>query len=146
MKLIQTAPGIGTILSMVIIMELGDIKRFPRAEKLAAYSGLVPRVHSSGGKTYYGKTRSDVNRYLKWAFVEAANSIVRHRKKWPNKHSVMLYERIRNKKGHAKAVVAVGRLLAEAVYGMLIKNEYYKEPNKKNVSSTPRQARHNSAS
>ena len=146
MKLIQTAPGIGTILSMVIIMELGDIKRFPRAEKLASYSGLVPRVHSSGGKTYYGKTRSDVNRYLKWAFVEAANSIVRHRKKWPNKHSVMLYERIRSKKGHAKAVVAVGRHLAEAIYWMLINNECYKEPKQKNVSSTPRQARYCSAS
>ena len=146
MQLIQTAPGIGTILSMVIIMELGDIKRFSRAEKLAAYSGLVPRVHSSGGKTYYGRTLSDVNKYLKWAFVEAANGIVRHRKKWPNKHSVRLYERIRNKKGHAKAVVAVGRHLAEAIYGMLVHSECYKEPNQKNVSSTPRQARSNSAS
>lgn len=146
MQLIQTTPGIGTILSMVIIMELGDIKRFYRAEKLAAYSGLVPRVHSTGGKTYYGRTRSDVNRYLKWAFVEAANGIARHRKKWPNRHAVRLYERIRKKKGHAKAVVAVGRHLAEAIYWMLSKNECYKEPNLKNVSSTLGQARTNSAS
>jgi transposase len=144
-QLIQSAPGIGMIHSMVICAELGDISRFSRSEKVASYCGLVPRVHSSGGKTYYGKTRNDVNRYLKWAFVEAANGISRHRKKWQDIHAVRLYERIRYKKGHSKAIVAVGRHLSEAVFWMLTKNEPYKEPKNKNVSSTPGQARSNYA-
>lgn len=142
MRLIQTAPGIGNILSIVIMMELGDITRFYKPEKLAAYCGLVPRVHSSGGKTFYGRIRRDVNLYLKWAFTEAANSVSRHRRKWPDKHAVRLYERIRRAKGHSKAIIAVGRHLAEAVYCMVSKDESYREPKKhRNVSSTPGQAR-----
>ena len=59
-------------------LEVGDVARFPRAEKLASYAGTTPRVHASGGKTRYGPLRSDVNRYLKWAFIEAANVDLPH--------------------------------------------------------------------
>jgi transposase len=51
---------------------VGDVARFATAEKLASYAGTTPRVHASGGKTRFGPSRPDVNRYLKWAFVEAA--------------------------------------------------------------------------
>jgi transposase len=76
MQLLQTIPGVGPILSIVIALEVGSIDRFAVAEKLASYAGKVPRVNSSGGKARYGKVRPDVNRYLKWAFTEAANAIV----------------------------------------------------------------------
>jgi transposase len=49
------------------VLEIGDIQRFCCAERLASYAGTVPRVHASGGKTHYGRTRPDVNHYLKWA-------------------------------------------------------------------------------
>ena len=68
----MTLPGVGFILAVVIASELGDIKRFSSAECLASYSGMTPRVHSSGGKTRYGQLRSDVNHYLKWAYSEAS--------------------------------------------------------------------------
>jgi len=48
---------------VVIALEVGDVERFPDVEHLASYAGMVPRVHSSGGKTRYGRTRQDVNRY-----------------------------------------------------------------------------------
>jgi transposase len=48
---------------------------FATAEKLAGYAGTTPRVHAGGGKTGFGRSRPDVNRYLKWAFIEAANAI-----------------------------------------------------------------------
>ena len=82
----QTLPGFGAILSAVVILEMGDPRRFPDAEHFASYAGTTPRVHSSGEKTRYGKLREDVNRYLKWAFVEAANVIVRHHRSWPDRH------------------------------------------------------------
>ena len=66
----------GEILAVVIWTELGTIERFSRAEQLASYCGLVAREHSSGGKFRYGAVRRDVNVYLKWAFVEAANSSI----------------------------------------------------------------------
>jgi len=71
---------------------------------------------------------------LKWAFSEAGNSIAVNHKRWPRRHVCQLYNRIRQRKGHAKAVGAVSRHLAEASYWMLKKNETYKEREIKNVS------------
>ena len=81
----------------------------------------------SGG-TRLGATRPDVNRYLKWAFFEAGNVISRHRRKWPGRHVCRLYERIKGRKGHAKAVGAVARHLAEATWWMLSRKEVYRDP------------------
>ena len=74
-ELLQTLPRVGFILATVIALEVGDVGRFPGPEKLASYAGMVPWVHSSGGKTRYGRTRKDVNRYLKWAYSEARNVV-----------------------------------------------------------------------
>ena len=52
-----------------------------RAEQWASYCGLVARENSSGGKVRFGAVRRDVNVYLKWAFVEAANSAVLNRQR-----------------------------------------------------------------
>ena len=128
MKLLMSSPGIGIILAAVIYLELGDIRRFATAEKLASYSGTTPRVHSSGGKTRMGSLRQDVNQYLKWAFAEAANSIAVNHLRCPDRHVSRLYKRLRNRKGHAKAVGAVARHLAEAVFYILSRKEPYREP------------------
>lgn len=126
--LLRTLPGVGLTLAVLIALEVGDVKRFATSEKVAAYAGTTPRVHSSGGKTRYGPLRSDVNRYLKWAFVEAANVVCRHRRRYPNRHVSRLYERVARRKGHQKAIGAVARHLAEATYWILARSESYREP------------------
>ncbi len=128
MQLLKTIPGVGSILAITIALETGDVNRFPSGEKYASYAGRVPRVSSSGGKTYFGRVRPDVNRYLKWAFTEAANSIVLRQQILEGTHAVRLYQRLYRYKGHAKAVAAVGRHLAEAAYWMLKNNMPYQEP------------------
>ena len=115
-QLLMTLPGVGFILAVVIGLEVGAVGRFARAEKLAAYAGTTPRVHAGGGKTRFGPLRPDVNRYLKWAFIEAANAICIHRPRRPRRHVSRLYERIARRKGHSKAIGAVARHLAEATY------------------------------
>ena len=78
-----------------------------------------------------------LNRYLKWALIEAANVVMMNQKRMPDHHAVELYRRIRHRKGHGKAIVAVARHLAEAAYWILAKKEAYREPlRKKLVSST----------
>jgi len=109
MKLLMTIPGVGLILGSVIALEVGDVERFPGPQHLASYAGTVPRVYASGGRTRYSRTRPDVNRYLKWAFVEAANVIARHRKALSHRHVARLYERVRQSKGHGRAAIAVAR-------------------------------------
>jgi transposase len=129
MERLQSLPGVGPILAIVIALELGTVERFPNAEHFASYSGTVPRVQESGGhRRYGGAVRNDVNRYLKWAFIEAANCVVLNQAHWEERHVVQLYQRLHRHKGHAKAVVAVARHLAEATYWMLKKGEPYREP------------------
>jgi transposase len=127
-RLLMTVPGIGFILATVIHTEIGDVSRFSRPEKLAAYAGTVPRVHESGGHRYYGPMRSDVNHYLQWAFVEAANGVCKTHHKHPERHTHRLYERIKKRKGHKTAIGAVARHLAEATYWLLTKGEPYRDP------------------
>lgn len=124
---LDTLPGVGLILGVVLMLEIGDIQRFCCAERLASYAGTVPRVHSSGGKTHYGRTRPDVNHYLKWAYTEAANAVAVHRHSLADRHVGQLYSRIRSRRGHNSAVGAVARHLAEATYWMLRKREPYHE-------------------
>lgn len=128
MQLLMTLPGVGPILAITIALEVGDVARFPDASHLASYSGTVPRVSSSGGRTRFGRVRPDVNRHLKHAFVEAANVVVLNQTRKAGSHAVQLYQRVRTNKGHGKAVVAVGRHLAESTYWVLKKNEPYQEP------------------
>jgi transposase len=135
MNLLRSLPGVGAILSVVIGLEIGDIRRFKGAGRLASYAGTVPRVHASGGKIRYGRTRPDVSHYLKWAYAEAGNSVAVNSKRFPCRHVSELYRRVRTRRGHSTAVGAVARHLAEATYWMLSKKEPYRERGLKVVSS-----------
>lgn len=129
--LLKTLPYVGRILSMVMALEIGRVERFPSAAHLASYAGLVPRVHSSGGHTRLGQICGDVNQYLKWAFIEAGNLVVIHQRHLAGQHVVRLYQRVKRKRNHQKAVVAVARHLAEAAYWILKKQEVYRNPQPK---------------
>lgn len=135
-KRLMSLAGIGFILAVAIANEIGDISRFATPQRFASYAGTVPRVHSSGGITRYGKLRNDVNHYLKWAYSEAGNSTAVNHRHFASRHTSKLYKRIRERKGHAKAVGAVARHLAEASFWVLTRDEDYKEPERKSFSST----------
>jgi transposase len=135
-ELLETLYGVGPVLSVVIAQEMGDVNRFADAGHFASYAGLCPRVHSSGGKTYYGRMRDDVNRYLKCAFCEAANVIARNYRKHPDRQLDSIYARLRLKHGHGKATGAVARRLAQAAYWVLKKQEPYREPSPQLTAST----------
>jgi transposase len=130
MQLIQTIPGPAKVLAIVIDRELGSIDRFPSPKHFTSYCGLVPKVSSSAGRIHYGRMVKQCNNYLKWAFIEASNVIVRqrHHPNWRSKYVVHLYERTQRRKGHAVAVGATARYLAEATYWVLKKSEPYREP------------------
>ena len=126
--LLKTLPCVGPILSMVLMLEIGKVERFPTAAHLASYAGLVPRVHSSGVHTRMGQVCGNVNRNLKWAFVETGNLVVINQHRLAGTHVVRMYQRIKRAKNHQKAVVAVARHLAQAAWWVLTKQEVYREP------------------
>ena len=139
LRLLRTLPGVGLVLGATIWLEIADVKRFPSAPNLAGYCGLVPTNYGTGGKNWRGPTPKSCNHYLKWAFVEAANVIVAHKKTMLDKHPhvVLLYERVKaTTKIPGKAKVAVGRHLAESAWWILTKKEAYREPTSAQVTSS----------
>lgn len=63
--------GIGAYLALLIVAEIGDITRFPRAKSLCAYAGIVPSVHSSGQTHYTASITKQGSKWLRWALTEA---------------------------------------------------------------------------
>lgn len=70
--LLQTMPGFGVTLASMVADEIDGIGRFRTSSKLVGYSGLCPTTYSSGGKTHHGRMLKECNKWLKWAFIEAA--------------------------------------------------------------------------
>jgi transposase len=68
-----TVPGIGLILAMTIMLEVGDIGRFPQVGNFASYCRCVSSKRLSDGKSKGHGNRKNGNRYLSWAFTEAAH-------------------------------------------------------------------------
>ena len=128
MNLLVTIPCIGKILAVVIASEVGDISRFPKAENYTSYAGTAPRVKASGDKFRIGRLRTDVNHYLKWAYIEAANCVCMHQRDFPDRHVTLFYKRIARRKGHQKAIGAVARHLAEATFYVLSRKQVYRDP------------------
>lgn len=127
---LDTLPGVGGLLAMVLAYEIGDWSRFPSHEHLCSYSGLAPTIQASGGHTRYGPTPKASNRYLRWAFVEAANVIASHPSTNP---PYQLFAQVRQRRGYGKAIVALARHLAVAAYHMLRKGEAYRDEGRQTV-------------
>jgi transposase len=111
---LQSVPGIGPILGMTILLESGAIERFASVGDYASYCRMVESVRLSNGKRKGHGNRKCGNRYLCWAFMEAANYAVRFDpliRRW--------YERKRARKHRVVAVKAVAHKLARACYHML---------------------------
>lgn len=121
MRLLKTIPGIGIITAYMISSEIGNIGRFASYKKLVSYSGLVPGIAASADKKYFRKSK-DRNKYLQWAFIEAAIPAIK-------KSNVLLgkYNHIKVRKGNNKAKMTVARKIAEAAYKVLSQQKPYIE-------------------
>jgi transposase len=76
--LLQTVPGIGKILSLVLLYEIHDLGRFPRVQDFVSYCRLVKCAKESAGKRYGTSGTKMGHAYLTWAFCEAAVLVLRH--------------------------------------------------------------------
>ena len=73
-----TVPGIGHVLAMTIMLEVGDIGRFAKVGNFISYCRCAPTQRLSNGKSKGNGNRKNGNRYLSWAFSEAAHMARRH--------------------------------------------------------------------
>lgn len=111
-----TVPGIGRVLGMTITMEVGDIRRFKTDGDLASYCRAVDAQRISNDKRKADNNRKCGNRYLAWAFVEAANFARRHDancRRW--------YDRKAAKTNKVLAIKALACKLAKAAWHVMAK-------------------------
>src|SRR5437763_5849838 len=118
--LLDTIPGVAELLALTIAVEIGEIDRFTRPEKLVSYGRLAPRVRQSGeGRPHTGPLNKSGSRLLGWAAVEAAQHAWRESNPWHQ-----LYLDVGGRSRHTNAAkAAVARKILIAAWHMLSRNE-----------------------
>jgi transposase len=122
---LQAVPGIGPVIAATILAETAGIERFGSARKFAAFTGLVPRVRSSGGR---GKDKTKIGRItrcgppdLRWALGQAAMVGLRARQQTAISG---MYRRKKKKGKHGRlAICASAHKLARVVYVLLSRQD-----------------------
>ena len=118
--LLKSVAGIGDVLATVILLETGDIDRFAEVGNYASYCRCVGSIHESNGKKKGEGNTKNGNRYLAWAFVEAANFAIRY-----NESAKKFYQRKKAKRNGVVAIKAVAHKLARACFHMLKTGEVF---------------------
>lgn len=125
---LKTIPGVGPVIAATILAEATDITRFSKARQFAAFSGLVPRVRASGGKSRCGRITKSGPADLRWALGQAV--MVGQRCKEPSA-AVLLCRRKKQKRRPAKVAICAGaNKLARIVWAMLVRGEDYRSVTK----------------
>ena len=118
--LLQTIPGVGNLLSLVLLYEMHTIDRFATVGDFLSYARLVTPKHTSDGKVTGHSGAKIGNPHLKWAFSEAVLMMMRHSE--DAQHFVARKEK---KHGKARAMTMLARKIARAVYQMLKRKEAF---------------------
>jgi transposase len=118
LQLLRTIPGIGKILSLVMLYEIDQVSRFPEVGNFLSYSRLVRCEHESAGKKKGSGGKKIGNAHLKWAFSEAACLMLRampEAKKW--------LQRQERKRGKKKALSVLEAKIGRTVYHLMRKQQ-----------------------
>jgi transposase len=113
-RLLQTIPGVGPVVSAILLCQIGDIERFPSPAKLCAYAGIVPKVQASGKTVRMGGLSRNGSRLLRCGLWIATTNLVRH-----DGHFWQMYEKMAARRPRRVAKMACARKLLTVVWHML---------------------------
>jgi len=136
-KVLLSITGIDIFSAMLISSEIVDVKRFSTPWKLVSYAGLAPSTRESAGKTITGRITKQGSPWLRWILVQCALTAVKY-----DAHLRTFYDRIKNRKGHGKAIVATAKELLVIIWYMLTRNELYRYMNKQRYQQKLRKLEH----
>jgi transposase len=120
-QLLQTIPGVGTIVAAAILGGIGDVHRFPDTGKLCAYAGLVPKVHASGKTLRVGHLAKGGRNQLRWALWMSTLHLVRR-----DGHFQAAYQGLCSRRPKMVALVACSRKLLVIVWHMLRRQQPFR--------------------
>jgi transposase len=124
-KILMTMPGVDYYAAMILLSEIGDVKRFASPEKLVSWVGLAPQVHQSGETHWAGHITRKGSKRARWILTQCAQSARQHDSKMRE-----FYERIQRRHGPSKAIIAVSRKMLSIMHVMLMRNEPYHGENR----------------
>lgn len=124
LDLLRTVPGFSSnpMTAIATIAEIGaDMSVFPSAKNLASWAGCCPRNDQSGGKVKSTRI-SRAGAFIKPLLVQVANAVIRSKS---HPEFAERYRRIKARRGHKKAIIAICRMLLSAIWNILAKLEPY---------------------
>jgi len=116
---IMTIPGIGPMISTAVVAAIGQGEAFERGRDFAAWVGLVPRQHSTGGRTVLGRITKRGSRYLRMLFVQAAKVIMMRPHRWEAFSFGPWLTNAVARMPRNKAAIALANKLARAAWSIL---------------------------
>ena len=119
-KLLRTAPGVGLLTGMEVLVELQDMGRFQSSEEVASYLGLTPSEYSTGEYTRQGRITRCGNWRVRKALVESSWILI-GKDPWMKR----AYLRLKSRKGAKRAIIAIARKLIIILRSMLLRNLPY---------------------
>lgn len=123
---LEEIPGIGPIVATALVAEIGDWKQFRSGRNLAAWIGLVPKQHSTGGKERLGSITKQGNRYLRWLLVAGAMAVIRHARQHGTNRAWLT--RIMARRPAKVAAVALANKIARMAWAIMARGERFAQP------------------